>query len=144
MSPVGERPPTTRIPLGLLGAELSRDAASKAYRIDRILPGENWDEANRSPLTAIGLNVKPGDYIVAVNGTPVSSVPNIYDLLIGTADKQVILSVNSKPTDAGAHDITVVPTADESPLYYYLAWVQHNIAEVAKKTNGEVRLCPYP
>src|ERR1700730_14618478 len=40
----GERPDTPRIKLGLLGAELSRDSARKAYRIDRILPGENWDK----------------------------------------------------------------------------------------------------
>ena len=33
--------------------------------------------------------------------------------------------------------MTVVPTADESPLYY-LAWVQQNIDYVTKKTNGEV------
>ena len=56
----GERPETPRIKLGLLGAELSRDPASKAYRIDKILPGENWDKENRSPLTAIGLNLKAG------------------------------------------------------------------------------------
>ncbi len=133
----GERPPTPRVKLGLLGAELSRDPASKAYRIDRILPGENWDKETRSPLTAIGLNVKEGDYILAVDGTPVSTLPNIYDALIGKADKQVILRVNSKPTDAGARDITVVPTEDESPLYY-LAWVQHNIDYVSKKTGGQV------
>ena len=96
----GERPETPRIKLGLLGAQLSRDPATKAYRIDRILPGENWDKETRSPLTEIGLNVKAGDYILAVNGTPVSTLPNIYDALIGTADKQVILRVNSKPTDA--------------------------------------------
>jgi tricorn protease len=133
----GERPETPRIKLGLLGAELSRDPTSKAYRIDRILPGENWEKDNRSPLTALGVNVKPGDYILAINGTPVSSLPNIYDALIGTADKQVILRVNSTPSDAGARDITVVPTADESPLYY-LDWVQHNIDYVNKKTGGQV------
>ena len=49
----------------------------------------------------------------------------------------MILRVNSKPTDDGARDVTVVPTADEAPLYY-LAWVQKNIDEVTKKTNGEV------
>ena len=48
----GERPETPRIKLGLLGAEFSRDPATKAYRIDRILPGENWDKHTRSPLTA--------------------------------------------------------------------------------------------
>ncbi|HMJ06188.1 MAG TPA: S41 family peptidase [Chthoniobacterales bacterium] len=133
----GERPETPRIKLGLLGAELSRDPATKAYRIDRILPGQNWDKNTRSPLTEIGLNVKPGDYILAINGTPVSTLPNLYDALIGTADKQVILRVNSKPGEDGARDLIVVPTADESPLYY-LAWVQKNIDYVAKKTNGEV------
>ena len=133
----GERPETPRIKLGLLGAELSRDPATKAYRVDRILPGENWDKQTRSPLTAQGVNVKVGDYILAINNTPVSGLPNLYDALIGTADKQVILRVNSKPSDDGARDVTVVPTADESPLYY-LAWVQKNIDYVSKKTNGEV------
>ncbi|PYK26504.1 MAG: protease, partial [Verrucomicrobia bacterium] len=133
----GERPETPRIKLGLLGAELSRDPATKAYRVERILPGENWDKHTRSPLTAQGVNVKVGDYILAINNTPVSGLPNLYDALIGTADKQVILRVNSKPSDDGARDVTVVPTADESPLYY-LAWVQKNIDYVSKKTNGEV------
>ncbi|MBV9618388.1 MAG: PDZ domain-containing protein, partial [Verrucomicrobia bacterium] len=133
----GERPDNPRIKLGLLGAELSRDPASKAYKIDKILPGENWDKHTRSPLTAIGVDVKQGDYIVAVNGTPVSTLPNIYQALIGTADKQVILRVNSKPSDAGARDVTVVPTDNEAPLYY-LDWVQKNIDYVNKKTNGDI------
>ena len=133
----GERPETPRIKLGLLGAEFSRDAATKAYRIDRILPGENWNKHTRSPLTEVGVNVKPGDYILAINGTSVSALPNLYEALIGTADKQVILRVNSKPAEDGAREVTVVPTADEAPLYY-LAWVRKNIEEVTKKTNGEV------
>jgi tricorn protease len=133
----GERPETPRIKLGMLGAEFSRDPASRAYRIDRILPGENWDKQTRSPLREIGLNVKEGDYLLAINGTPVSTLPNLYDALIGTADKQVILRVNSKPSDDGSRDITVVPTADEAPLYYR-AWVQKNIDEVTKKTGGQV------
>jgi tricorn protease len=133
----GERPDTPRVKLGLLGAELSRDPATRAYKIDRILPGENWDKHTRSPLTAVGVNVKAGDYILAINGTPVSSLPNLYLALIGTADKQVILRVNSKPSDAGARDVTVVPTANEGPLYY-LDWVQKNIDYVTKKTNGDV------
>ena len=138
----GERPETPRIKLGLLGAEVSRDPATRAYRIDRILPGENWDKHTRSPLTAIGLNVKPGDYILAINGTPVSTLPNLYDALIGTADKQVILRVNSKPSDDGARDITVVPTADEAPLYYH-AWVQRTRRRQQEENGGDCRLHPH-
>src|SRR5262249_57313093 len=127
----GERPDTPRIKLGLLGAELSRDPATRAYRIDRILPGENWDKKTRSPLTDIGVNVKPSDYILAINNTPVSTLPNLYDALVGTADKQVILRVNSKPREDGARDGTVVPTDDEAPLYY-LAFVQNELDSVSK------------
>ena len=83
----GERPDTPRIELGLLGAESSRDPATRAYRIERILPGENWDKKTRSPLTDVGVDVKPGDYILAINNTPVSSLPNLYDALIGTAEQ---------------------------------------------------------
>ena len=64
-------------------------------------------------------------------------MPNLYDALIGTADKQVLLTVNSKPTPDGARDVTVVPTVDEAPLYY-LDWIQKNIGYVSKKTGGEV------
>ena len=133
----GERPEIPRIKLGLLGAEFSRDPATRAYRIERILPGENWNKHTRSPLTDIGLNVKAGDYLLAINGTPVSALSNLYDALIGTADKQVILRVNSKPSEEGARDITVVPTADEAPLYYQ-AWVEKNVDYVSKKTGGKV------
>src|SRR5262249_26331283 len=133
----GERPDTPRIKLGLLGAEFSRDPATRAYRIDKILPGENWDKHTRSPLRDIGVNVKEGDYILAINGIPAATLSNLYDALIGTADKQVIVRVNSKPSDDNARDVTVVPIADEAPLYY-LAWVRKNIEDVTKKTGGEV------
>src|SRR5437016_2149035 len=139
----GERPDTPRVKLGLLGAELSRDPATRAYKIDRILPGENWDKHTRSPLTDVGVNLKAGDYILAVNGTSVSKLPNLYQALIGTADKQVILRVNAKPSEAGARDVTVVPTANEGPLYY-LDWIQKNIDYVAKKTNGDVGYLQIP
>ncbi|HTB80249.1 MAG TPA: PDZ domain-containing protein [Opitutaceae bacterium] len=133
----GDRPDVPRIPMGLLGATFSRDSVTRAYRIDRILRGENWQEATRSPLTEIGVDVKEGDYLLAINGTPVSQVANLYQLLIGTAGKQVVLRVNSKPDDNGARDVTVVPIADETPLYYY-TWVQHNIDYVNRKTGGKV------
>jgi tricorn protease len=133
----GDRPEVPRIKMGLLGAEFSRDPATRAYHIDKILHGENWQDNTRSPLTEIGVDVKEGDYLLAINGTPVSQVANLYQLLIGTAGKQVVLRVNSRPADAGAHDITVVPTADEAPLYYYTR-VQHNIDYVSQKTGGKV------
>jgi len=133
----GDRPLAPRVKLGLLGAQLSRDPQSRAYRIDRILRGQNWSKTERSPLTEIGVNVNEGDYILAVDGTAVRDLSNIYSALVGKAGKEVILRVNSKPVDEGARTVTVVPTGDEAPLYYF-NWVQHNIDYVTKKTGGQV------
>ena len=67
----GDRVEAPRIKTGLLGAELSRDPASRAYRIEKTLPGENWQTKTRSPLTELGVNVSAGDFILAVDGRPV-------------------------------------------------------------------------
>jgi tricorn protease len=133
----GDRPHAPRILTGLLGAQLSRDVSSRAYRIDKILKGENWQDGSRSPLTEIGVNVHVGDYILAVDGKPVSEMNNIYTALIGTVDKQVSLRVNSKPLFEGSREVTIVPIGDEQTLYYY-NWVQHNIEYVSEKTHGQV------
>jgi tricorn protease len=133
----GDRPQAPRVQTGLLGAELSRDAQSRAYRIDRILRGENWDKSARSPLTEIGVNVSAGDFILAVDGKPVRDMANIYAALVGKVGKQVVLRVNSKPADDGARNVTVLPIADEAPLYY-ATWVRHNTDYVTERTGGQV------
>ncbi|MEI8088598.1 MAG: S41 family peptidase [Opitutaceae bacterium] len=133
----GDRIEAPRIKTGLLGAEISRDTASRAYRIDKILPGENWQTKTRSPLTELGVNVRAGDYILAVNGQSVRDLANIYTALIGSVGKQVVLRVNAQPTDEGAREVTVVPIADEAPLYYE-QFVAQNMAYVAQKTGGKI------
>jgi len=133
----GDRVQAPKIKTGLLGAEVSRDPASRAYHIDKILHGENWQTKTRSPLTELGVNVSTGDYILAVNGTPTRDLANLYSALVGTVGKQVVLRVNSKPVDQDARDVTIVPIGDEAPLYYD-GWVQGNIDYVSKKTAGKV------
>jgi tricorn protease len=132
----GDRPLPARIKTGLLGARLSRDA-SGYYRIDHILPGQNWTRDVRSPLTELGVDVKEGDYIIAVNGNPANEMTDIYESLVNTAGIQVELTVNGKPSPEGSRKTLVIPTDDESSLYYY-EWVQNNIRKVSEATNGQV------
>jgi tricorn protease len=132
----GDKLKPKRIKTGLLGARISRDA-SGYFRIDKILKGENWSPKTVSPLTLPGVNVKEGDYIIAVNGKPVTTTNDIYSMLLGMAGKEVMLTINSKPTKDGAHNEIVVPIADEAGLYYY-NWVRDNIEKVNKATNGQV------
>jgi tricorn protease len=133
----GDLPKVTRIPMGLLGARLDRDAQSKFFKITRILPGQNWDPALRSPLTELGVNVKEGEFIVAVDGRSTAGLSDIWEALVGKAGKQVTLKVNATASADGARDVVVIPTDDERGLYYY-NWVRDNIAKVTKATNGRV------
>jgi tricorn protease len=132
----GDYPKPERIPLGLLGAKISRDA-SGYYRVDRILRGQNWDPKYRSPLTEIGINVKPGDFIVGVNGQSTRGLTDLYSALVGTAGKQVKLMVNGEAKEEGAREEVVIPTADEQPLYY-LNWVLGNLEAVEQASGGKV------
>ena len=132
----GDKKDAPRIKTGLLGGKISRDA-SGYYKIDKILKGENWDDNARSPLTELGVNVKEGDYIIAVNGKTTKDMNDIYEALVNTAGKQVELTINSSASESGSHKEIVIPTANEEGLYYY-NWVQNNIDKVNKATNGQV------
>lgn len=133
----GERPPVEKIHQGLLGAQFERDAETGYYRIKKILKGENWDKTRISPLTAVGVKAKDGDYIIAVNGRSTAEMNNIYQYLVNTAGKQVTLKINSAPAEKGSSKVVVVPVKDELKLYY-LNMVRTNIEKVNKATKGKV------
>ncbi|MEE4312528.1 MAG: PDZ domain-containing protein, partial [candidate division KSB1 bacterium] len=133
----GDTPEVSKVKTGLLGAKLSRDAASGYYRIEKILDGENWDAKLRSPLKEIGVNVKEGEFILAVNGQSTRDMSNIYKSLVNTVGKQVTLTINSKAENKGSRKVTVIPIDKEADLYYY-NWVRENIRKVNEATDGKV------
>jgi tricorn protease len=132
----GDYPTADKIKLGLLGAELEKDE-SGYYKIVEILPGQNWTKNVRSPLTDIGVDAKVGDYIIAIDGKSTKNVNNIYELLVGKADKHVSLTLNSSASESGTRQTVVVPTGNEQELYY-LKWVHGNIKKVNDATGGRV------
>ena len=68
---------------------------------------------------------------------------DIYEALVDNAGKQVTLSLNASPKEAGARATVVVPTDDERELYYF-NWVQGNIEKVAKATAAASATCTSP
>jgi tricorn protease len=132
----GTTPGVERVENGLLGAEV--EAHSSGYfRIARIFPGENWQESFRSPLTEPGVNVQPGDFILAVDGRPTQGVDNFYRLLQNKANRVVTLRVNSRPSEQGARDERVRTIASEQNLRY-LEWVLTNQEKVEKASGGRI------
>ena len=122
---------------GLLGARFALDAASGRYRIAKILDGENDEERYRSPLTELGVDVHEGDYVIAINGQPLTAKENPYRLLRTAPGQLVQLTVSKTPSSDGARTVLVKPIDDEQPLNYY-AWTRHNRDYVAKASNGQI------
>ena len=57
--------------VGMLGVDW--ELANGAYRIRRIIRGGPWDSGVRSPFDEPGVNVKDGEYVLAVNGAGITS-----------------------------------------------------------------------
>src|SRR5208283_3684629 len=122
---------------GLLGADYELDAATGCYRFKKIYPGENWDPQSRSPLTEPGLNVREGDYLLAINGRPLKAPQSPDELLVNTAGETTAITINSKPGLDGARTIAVKPVADESQLRMN-EMIETNRRKVEAATNGRV------
>jgi len=131
----GTVPRGKRVPGGLLGADF--EIANGRYRIRKIYTGENWNPQLRSPLSGPGINVKEGDYLLAVNGQALSAADDIYSRLEETAGERVTLRVGSDPSGATARDVTVTPVASEQALRNR-AWVEGNRRKVDALSGGKL------
>jgi tricorn protease len=121
----------------LLGVDWALDAASGRYRFAMIYPGDNTRGDYRSPLVQPGLNVKAGNYLLAVNGTDLRAPTDPDSLLqLADADTTVDLTIADSP-NGGPRHIVVTPVEKELSLRES-AWIAHNRAVVDKLSGGRV------
>jgi len=133
----GEFPDLHPVNVGLLGADYEADAASGMYRIKKIFSGENWDAHTRSPLTEPGVNIKEGDYLVAINGRALRAPQTPDELLVNTANEVVTLTVNSKASADKARKVVVKPIGDEYSLRE-LNMIESNRKRVDVASGGRI------
>jgi tricorn protease len=119
---------------GLLGADIA--IANGRYRIKRVFTGEQWNPFLAAPLAAPGVDVKEGDYIIAVNGQELTAGDNIYAALSGARGSQVALTVAASP-NGPRRTSTVEPIANEGQLRLW-AWIEDNRRRVDQATGGRV------
>ena len=131
----GDLPEVQRVQTGLLGADY--EIASGRYRFSHVYNGENWNPQLRAPLTQPGVNVKAGEYLLAVNGREVHPPENVYSVFEGMSGKAVLLRVGPNANGDGAREVTVVPVADEGRLRN-LAWLEENRRKVDQMSGGKV------
>ncbi len=131
----GDFPDVPFVPVGLLGADYAVN--NGFFTIKKIYTGENWNPELRSPLSGPGIDVKEGDYLLEVDGKPLTAAMNMYSLFEGTANRQIKIRVNSKPSLEGAKTLTVIPVASETALRSR-NWVESNRRKVEELSGGKL------
>ncbi|HRX11478.1 MAG TPA: PDZ domain-containing protein, partial [Draconibacterium sp.] len=129
--------------IGMLGTNWQTDTKNNLYQFNKIFRENDWSRKIYAPLAKPGINIKEGDYLLAVNGKKVSADKNIYSYFVDLAGKQVKLLVNEKPTTEGAHEVTVSPLSSESGLRY-IDWLESNRKAVDKASNGQIGYIYFP
>ncbi len=131
----GDRPLPTFVSGGLLGADYKVE--NNRYRFAKVYNGESWNPQLRAPLTQPGINVKAGEYLLAVEGRDVRADHEVYSFFEGRAGKQTVIRVGPNADGTGAREVTVVPVPSEQGLRS-LDWIEGNRRKVDQLSGGRV------
>jgi tricorn protease len=121
---------------GFLGVDWDFDAESCLYRVGHIVRGDTWDSEASSPMIGPGVNVREGDYVLAINGQPLGPDVTPAQRLVNQAGNEVLLTIHSTG-ETEARTVTVKALADERSARYR-DWVESNRAKVHEATDGRV------
>jgi tricorn protease len=137
----GDVPNPSSVSGGLLGADYKLE--NGRYRFAKVYNGENWNPRLRAPLTQPGVNVKAGEYLLAVNGRELRASDNVYSFFESKAGKQVVIKVGPNPDGTGAREVTVVPVGNEGGLRN-LDWIESNRRKVTELSGGRLAYVHLP
>jgi tricorn protease len=128
---------------GLLGCTFTREGEQSYYRFAGIVPGVAWDPKYVSPLREPGVDVKNGDYLVAIDGVQVKYPDNVYAHLVDKAGQNVTLTVASDAAGKVTRTVRLKTLRSEGDLRYR-AWVDANLDYVTKKSGGDIAYLHIP
>jgi tricorn protease len=131
----GDRPEVKQVNVGLLGADYTID--HDRYRFAKVYFGENWNPGLRAPLTEPGVNVRQGEYLLAVDGREVHGSDEVYSFFIERAGNSVQLRVGPNPDGKDARTVTVVPIPSERSLRMR-DWMDTNRRKVYQLSEGQL------
>ena len=130
-------PPRSPVFTGLLGADLVPDPAAGLYRLAKIYGPTAINRSLVGPLVRPDIAVKEGDYLLAINGTPLKAGDDYFKLLQTTAGQKIKVTANARPMMEGAKTYEVEPVRSDGQLRYF-RWIEKNIRKIDQATNGRV------
>jgi tricorn protease len=111
----GDYRPRPAYSQGFLGAEYHWDEAAEGYVLGDFIHGDSWNPDANSPLAAPGVDVKPGDLLVAINGQPLSASVSPARLLVNQAGEEVMLTLRVQEPAEAATEAEADGAADPPP-----------------------------
>ena len=131
----GDYPRQQHVNVGVLGADYRIEQGR--YRFARILAGENWNPKLKAPLTQPGVDVKEGDFLLAVDGQDLKGSDEVYRLFLDRAGKQTVLTVGPRADGSGSRQVAVVPVGSEYALRLR-TWMEDSRKKVDELSAGRV------
>ncbi len=122
---------------GLLGADLDYDSATGFWQIKKIYRGDYPMPDWSSPLARADLRVKPGQWLVAIDGNALVKGEDYLKRLANRAGQEVELSISDGPTLVGARRVVVKTVATDTRIRY-ADWIRETREYVARASNGQV------
>jgi tricorn protease len=112
-----------------LGIEIERDAAQGLYWVSHI----------QGPADKDYIDLRTGDYILEIDGQPLTAGENLYERLNNPLNEKVSLLVNDEPDKDGARTARI-PHIDGSEQWtlFYKDWVRTNREHVEKTSGGRI------
>ena len=130
-----------KINVGMLGADY--EIVDGRYRFRKVLGGLNWNPELRSPLRTPGVEVRVGEYLLAVDGVDLRAPTSVHALLENRAGRQVSLRIGAHADGRDAREVVVVPVDNEANLRY-LDWVEGNLRYVTEQSQGRLAYVHVP
>lgn len=131
----------TGAPVGLLGADYA--VAGGRIQFKKVYRNGDYMSDNsllRAPLDQPGIDVRDGDFLIAVQGEEVKAEDNVHRHFVGTLGRPTKIKVASSASGANAREYTVVPIAGENGLRR-ANWAQENREMVDKLSGGRLTYC---
>ena len=132
----GDMKQSKRRNVGYLGIDW--EIENGHYKVAKIIRGAPWDAEMRSPLDMPGIDVREGDYILAVNGMPLDVDKEPYAAFSGLAGKTVELKVNRYLNITDSVKTVIVKTLRSENRLRHLAWIEKNRSRVDEASNGRI------
>jgi len=129
---ISAAPATVQVSTGRIGLRFDRAEyeTNGHLRVTEIIP--------LSPAALAG-NIKPGEYLLAVDGKQIGAHTNLDDLLNYKINRRVALTIGSSSDPGNKREIVVRPVnATTEKGLLYRKWVEDNRAYVARISNNRL------